>query len=75
MLTNDRIIKAINDKEIEIAVAFGLEKGNPILYESEKSILITSLKENLYSDRLKLTLGPIIKVLNKIIKLERSPLE
>lgn len=65
MLTNDRIIKAINDKEIEIAVAFGLEKGNPILYESEKSILITSLKENLYSDRLKLTLGPIIKVLNK----------
>ena len=65
MLSNIRIIKAINDKEIEISVAFGLNDGRLDLYNSEQDLLNSSLKENLYSDRLKLTMGPIVKVLGK----------
>lgn len=65
MLSNERIIKAINDKEIEISVSFYLKDGVPTLYETEQNLLTSSLKDNLYSDRLKLTMGPIVKVLNK----------
>lgn len=65
MLTNKQIEQAINTQEIEITVSFGLDNGDPILYESEQNILSTGLKKNLYSDRLKLTIGPIIKILNK----------
>lgn len=65
MLSNERIVRAINDKEIEISVAFFLKGGVPILYEAEQNLLSSSSKDNLYSDRLKLTMGPIVKVLNK----------
>lgn len=64
MLTNKQIEQAINDQKIEIAVSFDLNNGKPRLLESEQSILSTGLKNNLYSDRLKLTLGPIIKILS-----------
>lgn len=66
MLSNGRIERALHNKEIEISVSFGFNKDrNPVRYQTEKSILSSSLKNNLYSDRLKLTMGPIIKVLNK----------
>ena len=65
MLNNERIIKAIQDKEIEILVAFTIKDDIPILYEVEQDFLSSTSKDNLYSDRLKLTMGPIVKVLNK----------
>lgn len=65
MLTKEQIVKALNDKEIEIAISFGFEDGNLVSYDTEKDFLNSPLKDNLYSDRLKLTMGPVIKVLNK----------
>jgi len=67
MLSIDRIVRAINDKEIEISVAFSLENGVPTLYETEQNLLSSSSKDNLYSDRLKLTMGPIVRVDKKTI--------
>lgn len=65
MLSNKTITNALNNKEINITISFSLQNGVPTLYESEQDILSSPLKNNLYSDRLKLTMGPIIKILNK----------
>lgn len=65
MLSNETIIRALNNKEINISIAFRFQDGIPTLYETEQDILSSPLKDNLYSDRLKLTMGPIIKILNK----------
>lgn len=65
MLSKETIIRALNNKEIDISVAFRIQDGIPTLYETEQDILSSPLKDNLYSDRLKLTMGPIIKILNK----------
>ncbi len=65
MLSNEKIRKALDDKEIEIAVSFEFKEGTPTSNEIEKDFLSSSLTDNLYSDRLKLTMGPIVKVLNK----------
>ena len=63
MLSKEAIIRALNNKEIDISVAFRIQDGIPTLYETEQDILSSPLKDNLYSDRLKLTMGPIIKIL------------
>ncbi|MEY8391903.1 hypothetical protein AALA98_11110 [Lachnospiraceae bacterium 45-W7] len=69
MLGNEEIKKVITDKEIELTVSFGFKDGMPTQYETEQDLLSTQLKDNLYSDRLKLTMGPIVKVLNqKLVK-------
>lgn len=65
MLSKEKIINAINDKEIEISISFCFKEGRLKQYEDEQDILTSPLKENLYSDRLKLTMGPIVKVINK----------
>lgn len=65
MLSNEKVKKALEDKEIEITVSFGFKEGVPVSYEKEEAFLSSSLKDNLYSDRLKLTMGPLVKVLNK----------
>ena len=68
MLSNEKIIKAIRDKEIEISVAWKFENGKIDLYKTEQNLLDSPMKDNLYSDRIKLTMGPIIKILdNKAI--------
>ena len=64
MLNNDEIIDAIKKKEIEITISFELNDNNICKLNEEKSIISTSLSNNIYSDRLKLTMGPIIKKLN-----------
>lgn len=65
MLNDEKIKRAINDKEIEVFVSFKWENGELIEYTEEPSILSTVMKSNLYSDRLKLTMGPVVKVLSK----------
>ena len=65
MLSREKIVEAINQKEIEISISFCFKEGALTLLEKEQDILVSSLKDNLYSDRLKLTMGPIIKVLNR----------
>lgn len=65
MLSNEKIKKALNDKEIEITVSFESKGDNFVSNENEQDFLSSSLKDNLYSDRLKLTIGPLVKVLNK----------
>lgn len=66
MLNDETIKKAIKDKEIEIAISFEKNpKSGEIAFLSnrEKNLLNSSMEKNLYSDRLKITMGPIIKVL------------
>lgn len=65
MLSQDKIIEAICSDEIEISISFCYDEGKLVFYESEQKLLSSPLKDNLYSDRLKLTMGPIIKVLNR----------
>lgn len=65
MLSNEKIKRAISNKEILVSVSFGYKEGVLTLYETEQDFLSSPLKDNLYSDRLKLTMGPIVKVLNK----------
>ena len=65
MLSNEKIKKAISTNEIEITIFFGKKDGNLVEYTEEKNLLLSPLKNNLYSDRLKLTMGPIINVLSK----------
>lgn len=65
MLSHEAIKKALEEKEIDITVSFGYKDGIPTSYESEQAFLSSEFKENLYSDRLKLTMGPLVKVLNK----------
>lgn len=63
MLSDVRLNKALNDNEIQITVSFKKEDGKLIFLQQEQPILLSSLKSNLYSDRLKLTMGPIVKTL------------
>lgn len=65
MLGKEKIIMAINEKEIEISISFSWNEGVFKQYEAEQDFLTSPLKENLYSDRLKLTMGPIVKVMSK----------
>lgn len=65
MLSDERIRKAITSSEIQVKVTFGWEKDKFVQYSKEKSLFSSSSAKNLYSDRLKLTMGPIIKVLDK----------
>ena len=60
MLSNEKIKKALNDKEIEITVSFESKGDNFVSNENEQDFLSSSLKDNLYSDRLKLTIGPLV---------------
>ena len=64
MLDNKTIINAINNNEIEIYVSFDKEDETSIDDKTERPLLSSRLKSNLYSDRLKLTIGPIIKILD-----------
>lgn len=65
MLSDERIKEAITLSEIQVKVTFGWEENEFVQYEEEKSLLSSPFAKNLYSDRLKLTMGPIIKVLDK----------
>lgn len=65
MLSDEDIKKAIQQGKIEVAVSFGKKDGKIVLFEQEKELLYSELAENLYSDRLKLTLGPIIKLIKR----------
>lgn len=66
MLNEDRIIQAIKNNEIEVTISFDKDpqskKIEPI-GNREGNLLKSSMSKNLYSDRLKITLGPIVKVL------------
>lgn len=65
MLSTSQIEAAILEKKIKILGSFYYE-GNTLTFCNEgKDILSEFLKGNLYSDRLKLTIGPVIKVLRK----------
>lgn len=64
MLNNEEIKRAINRKEIELTISFCLKDGKIMQCENEQDFLSSPLKNNLYSDRIKLTMGPIVKVLN-----------
>ena len=69
MLNNRKIEELIKKNEISISVSFEKIDEKIRYYQKEKDILSSTLKNNLYSDRLKLTMGPIIRVLNnKYIK-------
>lgn len=65
MLSNENIKKAIQQGKIGITVSFGKKDGKIVLLEQEKDLLHSEFEKNLYSDRLKLTLGPIIKVIKR----------
>lgn len=64
MLSGEEIKNAVMQRAIEITVSFHQEGAELKEYNEEISILESSLINNIYSDRLKLTMGPIIKVLN-----------
>lgn len=65
MLSQDKIIEVIRTGEIEITISFYYDKGELIFCQEEQDLIESPLKDNLYSDRLKLTMGPVIKILNK----------
>jgi len=65
MLSQEKIIEAINSDEIEISISFCYDAEKLVFCEGEQKLLESPLKDNLYSDRLKLTMGPIIKILNR----------
>ena len=44
MLSNEKVKKALEDKEIEITVSFGFKEGVPVSYEKEEAFLSSSLK-------------------------------
>lgn len=68
MLDNNSIEKAMLNGEIGISISFTFEDNQVKLLSSESDILSSEFKNNLYSDRLKLTMGPIVRVLNKRVK-------
>lgn len=63
MLGIDQIKEAIDNKKIYIGYSFYYQDDKLCLYPSEQSFSQVSMDSHLYSDRLKLTLGPIIRVL------------
>lgn len=66
-MLGDKKIKDIIEKgDIEITVFFDYKKNVPTQCDNEVPLLDSSLASNIYSDRLKLTLGPIIKILSKV---------
>lgn len=66
MLNSEQIKTAIVDNEIDIFYSFyQKENGELALFEAEKSFLDSPYISNLYSDRLKLTMGPVVKVIDK----------
>ena len=65
MLNSQEILTAIQNKEIEITVSYGIKNGIPFRYDTERSLLKSEAATNLYSDRLKITMGPLVKVLDK----------
>ena len=69
MLSDKKIKDAIKNKEIEILISFIKKNGVPTLLDKEKNILDTDMKNQIYSDRLKLTMGPVVKVLKKDISI------
>ena len=64
MVTEERIKKAIEEKEIEIVISFQWKDNQLVQFETAQPLLNSALQGNLYSDRLKLTMGPIVKVLS-----------
>ena len=65
MINCKQVMDAIEEGKIEIYVSFYMKDNVLKLYEPELALLSSSLKGNLYSDRLKLTMGPIVKILDK----------
>lgn len=65
MLSKGKIIEAIQNKDIEISVSYVYE-DNDLKFKNQ-TFLQSPLSNNLYSDRLKLTMGPIVKVMDKAI--------
>lgn len=65
MLTDSNIKQAINNKKIEILISLRVDtEGKCQLLTPLQPIQQSLLKDNLYSDRLKLTMGPVVKMLN-----------
>ena len=65
MLSDETIKKELESGNIEISVAFSMEENGDLnTYSNEECILNTSLSKNVYSDRVKLTLGPLVKRLD-----------
>ena len=44
MLSNEKVKKALEDKEIEITVSFGFKEGVPVSYEKEEAFFIIIIK-------------------------------
>ncbi len=65
MLNYQEILNAIQNKEIEITVSYGSKNGVPFQYDTERPLLRSEAAENLYSDRLKITMGTLVKILDK----------
>ena len=65
VLNKQQILEAIENEEIKILCSFEKKENDEIVFQNEKNILDSQFEKNLYSDRLKLTLGPVIKVLQK----------
>ena len=65
MLSDKTIKKELENGNIELSVKFYMnEKGEITEYNKEENIINTSLSRNVYSDRVKLTLGPLVKILD-----------
>lgn len=65
MLSKQRIVSILKNREIDITVSFYKKADQLLLYETETPLLESASASNLYSDRLKLTMGPIAKIINK----------
>lgn len=65
MLSDINILEILKNNEISISVSF-YKNGNEFrMYNQEMPLLQSGSATNLYSDRLKLTMGPVIKVISK----------
>lgn len=65
MLSDKKIEQALKNGEIEITVSFERKNEKTSMFKEEKAILQSNAFGNIYSDRLKLSMGPIIKVLRR----------
>lgn len=64
MLSEKKIKQLLEDKSIQINVSFEWNGDELIFHKQPLALLSSPEVDNLYSDRLKLTMGPIIRVLN-----------
>ena len=64
MLGENSIINDIQKGEIELSRAFEKVDGEIKLLEIEKNIISKEDNSSIYSDRIKITMGPILKVLD-----------